>query len=60
MGGWVKHRDDKRGTVAKLKVKSIAMSLERFDKKTGWVGKKHIGRWRINVTKWVWMASLDT
>ena len=40
VGGWIKHRDDKRGTVAKSKYKSFVTSLERADKKTGWVGKK--------------------
>ena len=40
MGGWVKHRADKRGKVAKLRFKSFFMSSERADKKTGWVGKK--------------------
>ena len=42
VGGWVKHRDDKRGKVAKLKYKSFVTSLERADKKTGWVAKKLI------------------
>ena len=60
VGGWVKHRDDKRGTVAKLKCKSFVTSLERADKKTGWVGKKLIVHLPISVTKWVWMASLKT
>ena len=35
------------------------MSLERADKKTGWVGKMLIVHLPISVTKWVvWMASL--
>ena len=58
MGGWVKHRDDKRGTVAKLEYKSFVTSLERVDKKTTWVGKKLIVHLPISVTKWAWMASL--
>ena len=58
MGEWVKHRADKRGKVAKLKYKSFVTSLERADKKTGWVGKKLIAHLPISVTKWVWMASL--
>ena len=41
VGGWVKHRANKRGKVTKLKYKSFVTSLERTDKKTGWVGKKH-------------------
>ena len=53
-GGWVKHRDDKRGKVAELKYKSFV----RDDKKTGWVGKKLIIPLLISVTKWVLMASL--
>ena len=40
--GWVKHRDDNRGTVAKSKYKSFATSLERAEKKTGWMDKKLI------------------
>ena len=39
LGGWVKHRADKRGKVGKLRYKSFVTSLERADKKTGWVGK---------------------
>ena len=58
VGGWVKHRADKRGKVAKLDYESFVMSLERADKKTGWVGKKLIVHLPISVTKWVWMASL--
>ena len=38
--------------------KSFVMSLSRANKKTVWVGKKLIGHCPINVTKWVWMASL--
>ena len=56
--GWVKHWADKRGKVAKLKYKSFVKSLERADRKTGWVGKKLIGHLPISVTKWVCMASL--
>ena len=41
-GGWVKHRADKRGKVGKSKYKSFVTSLEKADKKTGWVGKKLI------------------
>ena len=59
MGGWVKHRGDKRGTVAKLEYKSFVTSLERADKKTGWMGKKLIVHLPLSVTKWVWMASLN-
>ena len=40
MGGWVKHRADKCDKVAKSKYKGFVTSLERADKKTGWVGKK--------------------
>ena len=58
MGGWVKHRADKRGKVAKLKYKSFVTSLEKADKKTGWVGKKIIVHSPISVTKLVWIASL--
>ena len=58
MGGWVKHGADKRGKVAKLKYKSFVMSLERANKKTGWMGKKLIVHLQISVAKWVWMASL--
>ena len=58
MGGCVKHRDDKRGTVAKSKYEIFVSSLERADKKTGWMGKKLIVHLLIGVTKWVWMASL--
>ena len=58
VGGCVKHRADKRGKVAKLKYKSFVTSLERTDKKTGWMGKKRIVHLPISVTKWVWMASL--
>ena len=58
VAGWVKHRADKRGKVAKLKYKSFVTSLERPDKKTGWVGKKLIVHLPIRVTKCVWMASL--
>ena len=32
MGGWVKHRADKRGKVAKSKHKYFLTSLERADK----------------------------
>ena len=48
VGGWVKRRADKRGKVSKLWYKIIFTSLERVDKKTGWVDKKC-----------VWMASLE-
>ena len=58
MGGSVKHRTDKRGKVAKLKYKGFVKSLERADKKTGWVGKKLIVHLPISVAKWVWMVSL--
>ena len=58
VGGWVKHRADKRGKVTKLKYKSFVTSPERADKKTGWVGKKLIVHLPIGVTMWVWMASL--
>ena len=58
VGGWVKHRADNRGKVATLKYKSFVTSLERPDKKTGWVGKKLIVHLPIRVTKCVWMASL--
>ena len=44
--------------MAKLKHKSFVTSLDRADKKTGWVGKKVIVHLPISVTKWVWMASL--
>ena len=57
MGGWVKHRADKRGKVGKLECKSFVTSLERADKKTRWVGKKLIVNLTISVTKWLWMAS---
>ena len=40
VGGCVKHRADKRGKVAKSKCKSFFTSLERADKKTGWVYKR--------------------
>ena len=59
MGGWVKHRADKGGKVGKLRYKSFVTSLERADKKTGWVGTKLIVHLPISVTKWVWMASLS-
>ena len=59
LGGWVKYWDDKRGTVTKSKYKSFVTSLERADKKTGWVGKKLIVHLPISVTKWVWMVSLN-
>ena len=59
MGGWFKHRADKCVKVAKLRYKSIVTSLERADKKTGWVGKKLIVNLPISVTKWVWMAFLN-
>ena len=59
MGGWAKHWADKRGKVAKFEYKSFVTSLERADKKTGWVGIKLIVHLRISVTKWVWMASLN-
>ena len=58
VGRWVKHRADKRGKVGKLEYKSFVTSLERANKKTGWVGKKLIVHLPISVTKWVWMASL--
>ena len=58
MGGWVRHPADKRGKVGKSKFKSFVTSLERADKKTGWVSKKLIIHFPITVTKWVWMASL--
>ena len=58
VGGWVKHRADKRGKVAKLKYKRFVTSLERAGKKTGWVGKRLIVHLSISATKWVWMASL--
>ena len=35
IGGWVKHRADKRGKVAESKYKSFVVSLERADKETG-------------------------
>ena len=57
MGGWIKHRADKRGKVAKLEYKSFVTSLKRVDKKTRWVGKKLIVNLTISVTKWLWMAS---
>ena len=59
VGGWVKHRADKRGKVAKLKYKSFVTPLKRADKQTGWVAKKLIVHLPISVTKWVWMASLS-
>ena len=59
VGGWVKHRADKRDKVTKLKYKSFVMSLKRDDEKTGWVGKKLTVHLLISVTKWVWMASLE-
>ena len=40
VSGWVKHRVDNSDKVAKLRYKSFVTSLERADKKTGWVGKK--------------------
>ena len=52
VGGWVKHLAHKRGKVGKLRYKSFPMSMERADKKTGWV--KSLS----SVTKCVWMASL--
>ena len=60
VGGWVKHRADKSGKVAKLRYESFVTSLERADEKTGWVGKTLIVHLpiRISVTKWVWIASL--
>ena len=58
VGEWVKHWVDKRRKVGKLKYKGFFTSLERADKKTGWVGKKLIVHLPIGVTKWVWMASL--
>ena len=58
VGGWVKHRADKRGKLAKLRYKSFVMALERTDKKTEWMGKKLIVHLPISVTKWVWMSSL--
>ena len=59
MGGRVKHRADKRGKVAKLEYKCFVTSLERADKNTGCVGKKLIVHLPLNVTNWVWMASLN-
>ena len=50
----MKHRADKRGKVAK----SFAISLERADRRTGWLGKKLIVHLPISVTKCVWMVSL--
>ena len=55
MGGWVKHRADKRGKVAKLKYKSFVTSLERADKKI----RKLIVHLPVSMTKWVWIASLS-
>ena len=52
-GGWVRHRDDKHGAVAKSKYKIFVTSLERADKKTGWVSKKLIVHLSISVAKWV-------
>ena len=37
--GWVKYWADERGKVAELEYKSFITSMERADKKTGWVGK---------------------
>ena len=37
MGVWVKHWADKRGKVDKLKYTSFVTSLERANKKSGWV-----------------------
>ena len=53
VSGWVKHCADERGKVDKLEYKSFVTSLERADKKTGWVGKKLIAHLPISVTKWV-------
>ena len=58
MGGWIKHRADERGKVGKLEYKCFVTTLERADKKTGWVGKNLNVHLPISVTKWVWMASL--
>ena len=58
VGGWVKHRSDKRDKVAKLKYNTFVTSLKREDKKTGWVGKKLIVQLPISVTKLVRMESL--
>ena len=58
VGGWVKHRADKRGQVDKFEYKSFVTSLERADEKTGWMGKRLIVHLPISVTKWVWIASL--
>ena len=58
MDGWDKHRADKPGKVTKLKYKSFVTSLERANKKTGWVGKKLIVHLPMSVIKGVWMASL--
>ena len=58
MGRWVKNWVDKCGKVAKSKYKRIVTSLERADKKTGWVGKKLIVQLPISVTKLVRMESL--
>ena len=60
VGRWVKHRDNKRGTVAKSKYKSCVPSLEKADKKTGWVDKMLIVHLPIRITKWVWMPSLNS
>ena len=49
MGGWVKHRSDKRGKVIKLKYKSFVTSLERADKKTGWVDHRPFAEKRDKV-----------
>ena len=51
VGGWVKHRADKWGEVAKLKYKSFVTPLKRVDKKTGLVGKKLTVHLPISVTK---------
>ena len=56
--GWVKYWADERGKVAELEYKSFITSMERADKKTGWVGKKPFVLLPISVTKWVLMASL--
>ena len=49
VGGWVKHRADKRGKVGKLECKSFVTSLERADKKTRWVDKERIVHLPISV-----------
>ena len=52
VGGWVKLRAVKCDKVAKLKYKSFVTSLERADKKAGWVKSlsfpKSPGRFRTD------------